>query len=188
MIKGIFMKRDRFILFGIIVLILIALVGVILLAIQNQRISALLKPWEGLKVGEKVLVFAARDINGRKADIRDTYAMLIFFKTVCDACREGAPSWQKFYDQYASQGVRVIGLSPESDIKIKQFVRRSRITFPVIADPKRRIIWKYKVQYVPLIVLLDRDGKIFYYQPYGEKTTKALQEAEKILIRRLRDE
>ena len=180
------MQRDRFIFYGIIALVFVGLAGVILLAIQNQKISALLKPWEGLRVGEKVSVFAARDINGREADIRDTYALVIFFNTVCHACRESVPSWQKFYDKYASRGVKVVGVSSEPESKTKRFVRRYRITFPVIADPKHRILRRYRVHYIPLMVFLDESGRILYYQRRGIRTEEALQEVEKILLRRLR--
>ena len=127
--ERVFLCREIF--YGIIALVFVGLARVILLAIQNQKTSALLKPWEGLRVGEKVSVFAARDINGQEADIRDTYALVIFFNTVCHACRESVPSWQKFYNKYASRGVKVVGVSFEPESKTKRFVRRYRITFTI---------------------------------------------------------
>lgn len=178
------MRRDRFILYGIVTLLIIFLVGIVILAVQNQNISALLKHERTPEIGEKAFLFQATDLTGQKVDIHGVNVLLIFFNTTCKRSLESVRGWQEFYENYSSQRIKVVGISSEPAERMKQFITEQQLTFPIVADPEHKILWKYRVRYVPLLVLVDRKGTILYYQRYGERMTDVLSEVEKRILDR----
>jgi peroxiredoxin len=175
------MKKVPFHTIALIALIFISSAAVLLLVIQNYHISELVEHESNPAIGDKAYIFSAIDLTGQKVNIKSANVLLIFFNTTCESCLMSVQSWQKFHDDYGSKGIKVIGISADPVERIKQLVEKYGLTFTILADPKHKIIWQYRVKYVPLVVLINRKGGILLYQRPDQSTENALSEAEKIL-------
>ena len=95
--------------------------------------------------------------------IRQRYALLVFWTTWCSICEYELPLIEEFYQKNREQ-VEVIGIAVgESTMLIKWFLRKIKISYPVVLDSYGRVARLYSVSGVPTIVVVDKDKRILYY-------------------------
>lgn len=64
-------------------------------------------------------------------------------------------------DKNLARDVRLIGIGLENQPKeLEVYKKTFKVEFPLFSDPKKEIQSKVKVQLVPLIVLVDKNGKV----------------------------
>lgn len=64
-------------------------------------------------------------------------------------------------DKNLAKDVKLIGIGLENQPNdIEVYKKTFKVEFPMFSDPKKEIQSKVKVQLVPLIVLVDKNGKI----------------------------
>jgi len=86
--------------------------------------------------------FDLLDLDGnhvRLSDYRGKVVVLDFWATWCPPCRRALPHLQQLSDQYADQGIVVIGISVDQGGAkvVKPFVARNGYTFKIVmADDK----------------------------------------------------
>lgn len=159
---------------GLIALILVSLIIVAQLAKQNRYISELVEHGKDFAVGDKAYTFSAIDLTGQQIDTKAANVVLIFFSTTCESCVETIDSWKKLYENYSTKGIKVIGISADPRERTKQFVKKYGLPFSILSDADHTIGWKYRVRYVPLIVLVDHEGKIRFYRKRGQPMDEVL--------------
>lgn len=101
--------------------------------------------------------------NPLRPSLRGRVVLVDFWATWCAPCQKSMPELQALHDKYARRGFTVVGVSidEEGDAKVKRFIAKKRITYPIAIDSKKSPIWeKYHVKAVPAAFLLDRDGRI----------------------------
>lgn len=87
--------------------------------------------------------------------------MLHFWATWCPPCREEMPLFQKLYDELSTSGLVIIGINVgESPEIVRNFVRESGVTFPILLDEKGEIANRYGVRGLPTTFWIDSEGKI----------------------------
>ncbi len=99
------------------------------------------------------------------ADYRGKVLLINLWATWCGPCRNEIPELVKFYDQYKSQGLEVVGLSTEnpdaSSEQVKAFVRNFNIDYPVgWATAEVAITLMQGRDSIPQSFIISRDGKI----------------------------
>jgi cytochrome c biogenesis protein CcmG, thiol:disulfide interchange protein DsbE len=76
-------------------------------------------------------------------DLKGSPVVFNFFASWCFPCREEAPALQRIADEYADEGVQVVGVNVQgglpptlldSEIGAREFVQEFGITYPVVAD------------------------------------------------------
>jgi cytochrome c biogenesis protein CcmG, thiol:disulfide interchange protein DsbE len=76
-------------------------------------------------------------------DLKGSPVVFNFFASWCFPCREEAPALQRIADEYADEGVQVVGVNVQgglpptlldSEIGAREFVQEFGITYPVMAD------------------------------------------------------
>lgn len=78
----------------------------------------------------------------------------------CTACREEAPALARLARRYAG-AVRFVGIDTQDTRgAARAFVRRYRLSFPHLFDPKATLAGKLGVFGVPTVYLVDRRGRI----------------------------
>ncbi len=73
------------------------------------------------------------------------------------------PSIQKFYQQYQSQGLVVLGVNStieDNPLDIVPFVTQYGLTFPILLDETGDLGPKYNLRSLPSSFFINRDGTI----------------------------
>jgi peroxiredoxin len=72
-----------------------------------------------------------------------------------------APLLKELYAQYKDQGVTIVGISLDEDIKpVQEMVTSKGMSWPQWSDADKKIRKLFNVKGTPTYYLLDRDGKI----------------------------
>ena len=107
------------------------------------------------------------DLGGKAlgSSLKGKVVLLDFWATWCAPCQKSMPELQGLHDKYAGRGFAVVGVSidekEDADAKVKKFIRKKKITYPIAIDSKKSSLWeKYRVKAVPAAFLIDREGNI----------------------------
>jgi len=112
--------------------------------------------------GELAPSYLALDIDGTEIE-PTAYAgkvvLLDFWATWCGPCRKAMPVIADLYDRKKGDGLEVIGLTDESESRVKPFLARSPVPYTVgvrAGDVKDR----YEVTSLPTVFVIGRDGRV----------------------------
>ena len=89
--------------------------------------------------------------------------LLDFWATWCKPCITAIPEIERIHLQYAPRGLSVIGISadgPRNYAKVRPFVTRLGITYPVALDEDGSLQQKFQIRALPTTVLIDTSGTI----------------------------
>lgn len=92
--------------------------------------------------------------------------VVAFLGTDCPLAKLYATRLGEIADQYATRGVRVVGVisnRQDSLQKIAAFVERQQITFPVLKDPRNRFADKLGAERTPEVFLFDQQRQLQYW-------------------------
>ena len=104
-------------------------------------------------------------LSGEKVSLeslKGKVVVLDFWATWCGPCRMTIPMLQELHEKYAKDGLVIVGISDESEMQVKPFAEKMKMNYAVVADPVTDATWKqnYRVESLPTMVVIDRDGKI----------------------------
>lgn len=91
--------------------------------------------------------------------------LLDFWATWCKPCLAAIPELQAMHQSLAARGVTVIGISvdgPRNFAKVRPFVRRLGISYPVAIDEDGSLQQKFQIRAMPTTVLIDTTGAIVH--------------------------
>lgn len=125
--------------------------------------------------GRVAPAFTLKDTSGRPvslADYKGKAVVLDFWATWCAPCKVEIPWLEKFHDQYAGQGLEIIGVS-EDDLDLDNKVRlaqekkniadkavQMRINYPVLIDDASVSTPYGGIDGLPTTFFIDRSGKV----------------------------
>jgi len=98
-------------------------------------------------------------------DYEGQWVLLDFWATWCTPCVKMMPKLQKLYEAYADAGLVVLGVSIDDDKarikKIKRFVDKVDVLYPIFSDAKEQPAWDaFSVKVLPTAFLIDPNGQI----------------------------
>ena len=108
--------------------------------------------------------FSLTDLSGRAfrlSNYRGRVVVLDFWATWCDPCKQEIPHFIAMQNQYASQGLQVLGVSMDDDAPpVRQFQEKFQMNYPVaIGNPK--LADQYGgILGLPITFVIDRNGRI----------------------------
>lgn len=124
------------------------------------------------------------------ADLKGNVVLIQFWTFACINCQRTLPHITQWHRQYASQGLKVIGIhTPEFAFErdpnnIKRALQQHQITYPVPIDNDYRTWKAYQNEYWPHLFLADRRGLMRYdhigegaYDTTEQMIQKLLQES-----------
>ena len=89
-------------------------------------------------------------------------AVVVFFATWCPACMGEVPELIEFEKKHGkSVPVYAVNVREQARI-VERFIKRKQVNYTVLLDSAGAVTGKYKVQGIPLILGIDKQGIIRY--------------------------
>ncbi len=111
--------------------------------------------------------FRLESLSGAKLDLAELRkrgpVLVDFWATWCKPCLAAIPELDAIHRAYASRGLTVVGIStdgPRNFSKVRPFVARQGISYPIALDEDGDMQQKYQVRAMPMTVLIDTAGTI----------------------------
>jgi len=102
-----------------------------------------------LKVGDKAPDFTSTDQNGKSvslSDFKGKKVVLYFYpKDNTPTCTVEACNLRDNYSVLTAKGFEVIGVSPDSEKKHENFIKKYELPFTLLADTDHSILKAYEV-------------------------------------------
>jgi peroxiredoxin len=105
----------------------------------------------GLDVGQKAPAFSTHDQFGREQTLNTLKGskgtILLFYRSAdwCPYCKGQLTQLQSAKARFEEQGLKLAGVSYDSEAILKFFADRRKIEFPLLSDPESKIIREYDV-------------------------------------------
>jgi len=108
--------------------------------------------------------FTLQDMSGknvRLSDYKGKVVLLEFWATWCPPCRASVPGLEKLHNNYKDKGLVVLAVSMDEGgwDEVRSFITEHRITYSVLKGTDD-IAVQYQVRSIPLILVLNKEGKI----------------------------
>lgn len=125
--------------------------------------------------GKIAPAFTLQDLNGNKvslANYKGRPLVVDFWATWCGPCKVEIPWFEKLHDQYASQGLEIIGVSADELDKddpaklftekrdIADFAAKMHMNYPILIDGGSLENQYGGLDALPTTFFIDRKGKI----------------------------
>ena len=117
--------------------------------------------------------FSFRSIDGGNitdVDVRGKVVVLIHSAAWLPVSRERAAAVRRLADEFTSKGVVFYLVSTDSesptsknyasDERLREVAQKHHLSFPILRDPEGKTLRKYGKRQIPLIVLLDKQGRV----------------------------
>lgn len=129
--------------------------------------------------GKPAPAFQLKTFDGKSvalSDFRGQVVLLDFWATFCPPCVQALPELQALHAKHASRGFAVVGVTVDDRAAlVRKATSRAGVAYPIVqATPE---VWNaYKVNALPSLILVGRDGNII--RRYGDEADKAAMLAE----------
>lgn len=94
------------------------------------------------------------------ADMQGRVVLMNFWASWCAECRPEMPSFERLHQEFAAQGLAVVGINFREETEIVQrYANDLGLTFPMVLDPQGEIFKLYGVVGLPTTFLVGRNGR-----------------------------
>lgn len=111
--------------------------------------------------------FTLQLIDGKDfhfSDYKGKPVLINFFASWCLPCREEMPVLEQIVQEYQPKGVVFLGIAvDDTEIKMKDFIKRYGVTFPVGLDKTAGIQKSFGLYGIPTTYFIDKNGIINYF-------------------------
>lgn len=117
----------------------------------------------GIREGNVAPSFSALSLDGKAVTLQDLAGkptVLVFWASWCGPCRAEIPHVNEVTEAYG-ETVNVMGINLGEDPTTAKSVAGS-MKYPSLLDPQSSIGASYRVSSIPLVVILDGEGRIRY--------------------------
>jgi peroxiredoxin len=101
--------------------------------------------------------------NVRLSEHRGEVVLLAFFGSSCDQCIDQLAVVSRLVKTYQSAGLAAMAVNVDDDqAKAAQFIATHQASFPMLLDPEKSVARNYRIDNLPMLLLVDRAGAIRY--------------------------
>ena len=107
--------------------------------------------------------FTLAELSGKTwtlKELRGKVVLVNFWATWCPPCRKEMPDLETLYREFKDQNLVILAISDEDAAKVKPFIAKQKVTYPVLLDPGRKVHELFEVVGIPKTFIYDRDGKL----------------------------
>ena len=132
--------------------------------------AALLAPLAGSAatrhplLGQPAVDFALRSAAGgnvRLSEYRGDVVLLSFWGSRCSQCLPQLAALDRLQGTYGSAGLVTLGVNVDDDqAAARAFAAGRHLGFALLLDPEKSVARSYRVDALPLVVLVDRAGMV----------------------------
>lgn len=148
-----------------IMVIILIILGIILIGILYMT---LIKSEVREKIEEREIApnFSFTDINGntrKLSDFRGKVVLIDFMATWCPPCKIQVQILHELWPQYKDKNVVFLSVSVDPRDKIdmlKKYAIQNNVDWIIGVSSDAGI--KYKIQYIPTLIIVDRNGRIAF--------------------------
>ena len=146
---------------------------------------------------QRVPNFILSDVMGNDWEFRYAQGQLIlmeFWSTTCAPCMRAIPAMKQLQADYGASGLEIVAVACEANARLEtrarevdDVARRKELNYKVYLEREGRVgeIQKlFGVQYVPTLVLLDRQGNVLWRGGAGEGDIAKVEEMIKSYLSR----
>lgn len=142
-------------------------------------------------IGKAAPDFALRAIGGpnmRLSEHRGEVVVIAFWSSRCNPCRETLKALNALSANWSTAGLTVIGVNVDDDMQAaREFARSQPVSFPMLLDPTKQVARTFRIEALPYVVAIDRDGRVRLVQ-LEEKARPPAGQDFASRLRRLLDE
>jgi thiol-disulfide isomerase/thioredoxin len=107
----------------------------------------------------------------------EKYVVLDFWTTWCPWCRESTDTFVELSKQYADQDIAFYMVSVgEKEETVARYFERNKIEAEIALDTDRAVSDQYLVDYIPHIVLMDKEGQVLLVSIGKDQVAEQLTE------------
>jgi peroxiredoxin len=104
---------------------------------------------------------ATSGTNFRLAEYRGQVVLLTFWGSRCTQCGPQLGAVSRLVHTYQSAGLTALAVNVDDDlVAAARFALAHPVGFPVLLDPAKEVARSYRVDNLPMLVLVDRGGTI----------------------------
>ena len=131
--------------------------------------------------------FKLQSLDGKVVDLneqRGNVVLVSFGATWCAPCTVELQSLNELLTEYRNQPVKFFWVSVEradeiNNSRLKQYAKERKLAFPVLRDTGKMVYMQFaERQRLPMILLLDKDGKVDTPVTFGVKSPPQNYKAE----------
>lgn len=107
--------------------------------------------------------FTLTDLQGQSWTLRDLGGKVVlvnFWATWCPPCLKEMPDLERLYERFKDQGFVILAISDEDVTKVKPFVAKRNVAYPVLLDPGRKVNELFQINGIPKSFVYDRSGRL----------------------------
>lgn len=172
-------------------LIILAIAGLLLalavagLLFTQKEAKNEFSPKSSAESKEPAPNFTLKIVKGKDfhlSDYKGKPILINFFASWCLPCREEMPVLEKIVHEYEPKGVVFLGIAvDDTEAKIKDFIARYGVTFPVGLDKTATIQKSFGIYGIPTTYFINKQG-VINYSHSGSVTEELLHhELDKLL-------
>jgi len=117
-----------------------------------------------LTVGQDAPDFEAETLKGERvtlADYSGNFLVLVFVSPTCGHCRKAIPGLENLESKIQKSGNKLIIVIDSEIAEAQAYVQENNITSPVlVALPANHFLQDYKIDGVPMYVIVNPEGKV----------------------------
>ncbi|HTU59278.1 MAG TPA: peroxiredoxin [Polyangiales bacterium] len=131
-----------------------------------------------LAVGSEAPALVRVDHSGKVVSLRaDTPSLVYFYpKDGTPGCTKEACAFRDSWQRYEQAGLRVIGVSTDSEQEHREFAKEHDLQFPLIADPEHA--WSDAFGVPRHALAGDRDARVSFLIDKGNKVAKVYDDVD----------
>lgn len=123
-------------------------------------------PAHAIEEGARAPEIGLRDTEGnavRLSELRGKVVLVDFWASWCAPCRQEMPILEDLHARYAEQGLVIVGVNIDRDAEnMRDFLRRTPVSFRVVHDGQHRVADRYGPPRMPSSYFIDRRGVVRY--------------------------
>ncbi|WP_245153869.1 thiol-disulfide oxidoreductase ResA [Jeotgalibacillus proteolyticus] len=117
-----------------------------------------------VKAGDQAPDFVLTDLNGethRLSDYKGQGVFLNFWGTWCKPCEKEMPYMENQYQAFKDQGVQILAVNVgESEFQVKNFAKKYNLSFPIVRDSQKDVMYSYAIGPLPTTLLINPEGEV----------------------------